>query len=130
VGRVLDGAEQVQEGLGHKRSGEFLVLAAPGAWFEYGWWEEPGQAPEYAFTVDIHRKIGYDPLELIFDHEKGGISLDSGRIKGSHGMMPKNELDWPVIINPWPEIELDEISSTLSPLAVPEVIFNGLERLG
>ncbi|MBX3354206.1 MAG: alkaline phosphatase family protein [Phycisphaeraceae bacterium] len=67
VDEVLDREAQRERLLDHPRSGDFLCIAAPGAWFAYGWWEDPAKAPDYARTVDIHRKPGYDPCELFID---------------------------------------------------------------
>jgi hypothetical protein len=53
--------------LRHERAGELVLLAAPDAWFAYPFWLDDRQAPDYARTVDIHRKPGYDPCELFFD---------------------------------------------------------------
>lgn len=67
VDEVLDRDAQVARGIAHERSGDIVCVAAPGAWFAYGWWNEPHRAPDYARTVDIHRKPGYDPCELLLD---------------------------------------------------------------
>ena len=67
VARVLDAEEMAAEGLGHARSGALLAIAEPGAWFTYYYWLEDGKAPDFAPTVDIHNKPGYDPAELLFD---------------------------------------------------------------
>jgi hypothetical protein len=93
------GIEVVEPGISHPRAGEVQVQAPEGAWLDYRWWEEsmtPGSHPEvvpvWATQIDIHRKPGYDPLELFF----GGkpmpppappppIATDSRLIRGSHG---------------------------------------------
>jgi hypothetical protein len=65
VERVL-GADELHEiELDHPRSGDLVLLAKPGAWFAYPWWLSDRVAPDYARTVDIHRKPGYDPCELL-----------------------------------------------------------------
>jgi len=43
--------------------------------------------------VDIHRKPGYDPLELFFDPSTKTISLDTSLIKGSHGVFQKDNVN-------------------------------------
>ncbi len=53
--------------LQHPRSGDFVAVAKPNAWFTYYFWTDDERAPDYARTVDIHRKPGYDPVELILD---------------------------------------------------------------
>ena len=67
VERVLDEAEKRQEHLDHPRSGELVAIAAPDAWFTYYYWLDDSRAPDFARTVDIHRKPGYDPAELFLD---------------------------------------------------------------
>ncbi len=107
VEEVLDRDEQAKRRLAHARSGDFLCVSAPGRWFSYGWWSDPSRAPDYARTVDIHRKPGYDPCELLLDprlrlprlriawtllRRRLGqralmqvIPLDPGLVRGSHG---------------------------------------------
>lgn len=65
VERVLGTDELHQIELDHPRSGDLVLLAKPGAWFAYPWWLSDHVAPDYARTVDIHRKPGYDPCELL-----------------------------------------------------------------
>src|SRR5207237_7028498 len=96
--------------LDHERSGELVAIAAPDAWFTYYYWLEESRAPDFAHTVDIHRKPGYDPAELFLDpalklpklkigatlaKRKLGfrgllevISTDARLVKGSHGRTP------------------------------------------
>ena len=69
----LDGVEQVLDeegkrafGLDHERSGELVAIAKPDRWFSYYYWLDDDVAPDFARTVDIHRKPGYDPVELFF----------------------------------------------------------------
>ena len=83
---VLNREEQRKYRVDHERSGELLAIARSDRWFAYSWWNSPGKSPDFAQTVDIHRKPGYDPLELFFDHEKMVIPLDTSLIKGSHGV--------------------------------------------
>src|SRR5262249_44848615 len=67
IDRVYAGEERAEIGLNHPRAGELVVLAKPNAWFAYPFWLDDRKAPDYARTVDIHRKPGYDPCELFFD---------------------------------------------------------------
>ena len=67
VARVLSGPERAELELDHPRSGELILVPDPGAWFAYPWWQRDADAPDYARTVDIHRKPGYDPCELLLD---------------------------------------------------------------
>ena len=120
VGSVFEGEERKQCGLNHERAGDLVAFAKEDAWFSYYFWEDEKQAPEFARCIDIHRKHGYDPAELFIDPKitfpamtagrkllakKLGfrihmdlIPLDSGLVKGSHGIVPADPLDWPVII--------------------------------
>ena len=110
IERVLDRAAQVEFGIDHERSGELVVIAAPEAWFTYFFWLDDALAPDYARTVDIHRKPGYDPVELFVDpllkwpklrvaarlaqkllgfrYYMDVIGLDASLVKGSHGRLP------------------------------------------
>lgn len=134
---VLDRSQQVEFGIDHARSGELVVVAAPGAWFTYYFWLDDRVVPDYARTVDIHRKPGYDPVELFIDpqirfpklriarrlaQKKLGFryymdltSLDASLVKGSHGRLPtlgKEETEAPVFISSSKTIERDEIPMT------------------
>jgi hypothetical protein len=67
VERVLDRAGQAELNLDHPRSGDLVLMAEPGAWFAYPWWLDDARAPDFARGVDIHRKPGFDPCELLID---------------------------------------------------------------
>lgn len=64
---VLDHEGKRREGLDHPRSGELVALSRPDRWFTYYYWQDDARAPDFARTVDIHRKPGYDPVELFID---------------------------------------------------------------
>ncbi len=122
VEQVLDAAELAARGLLHSRTGDLLVVAEPDAWFTYYYWMEDKFAPDFARCVDIHRKPGYDPVELFLDPEikipqlkiawrllqkrlgfrmlMDLIPLDATLVKGSHGARPKQRKDFPVLILP------------------------------
>jgi len=69
----------------HSRSGDVVAVTTDDRWFAYYWWLDDQKAPDFARTVDIHRKPGYDPVELFFDPNTRSIPLDAGLVKGSHG---------------------------------------------
>ena len=69
----------------HERAGDIIVVANRNKWFSYYWWYDENLAPSFTKTVDIHRKPGYDPLELFIDSKKRSIPYDTNLIKGSHG---------------------------------------------
>ena len=124
VARVLAGEERGEVGLRHERSGELVLLSEPDAWFAYPFWLDDRLAPDYARTVDIHRKPGYDPCELFFDpklwwpkgramrrliQKKLGfrtlfdvVPLDAGLVKGSHGVPAVNPQDRPLLVGDGP----------------------------
>ena len=102
--------------LDHPRSGELIALAETDAWFTYYYWFNDESAPDFARTVDIHRKPGYDPCELFitskfrairrvlqkklgFRYKMDVIPLDATLVKGSHGLRPAPEKG-PLVIGP------------------------------
>ena len=108
VATVLDDDGKRTYHLDHPRSGDFVALAEPDAWFTYYYWLDDARAPDYARTVDIHRKPGFDPAELFIDPAikrpkvKVGLTLarkqlgfrylmevvplDASLVRGSHGL--------------------------------------------
>jgi predicted AlkP superfamily pyrophosphatase or phosphodiesterase len=70
IAEVLDAEGKRREGLDHQRSGELIAVAEPGHWFSYYYWLDDARAPDFARTVDIHRKPGYDPVELFLDPDR------------------------------------------------------------
>ena len=123
IEHVLGAKEKVEWGVDHPRAGDFIAIAAENAWFTYYYWSPSGRyAPDFAQTVDIHRKPGYDPVELFTDpslsllalktkiawrllQKKFGfrmlmdvIPLDASLVKGSHGRRPTDARDFPVLI--------------------------------
>ncbi len=85
IDQVLALEQRCQLQMNHKRSGEVILVSSPNSWQAYYWWLEDSQAPNFARTVDIHRKPGYDPVELHFDKKTKTIPLDASLIRGSHG---------------------------------------------
>ncbi|MDB5387261.1 MAG: type phosphodiesterase/nucleotide pyrophosphatase [Planctomycetaceae bacterium] len=137
IEQVLDASGQTASGIRHERAGELVVVAAPGSWFTYYFWLDDAVAPDYARTVDIHRKPGYDPAELFLDpklklpaariawrlaQKKLGfryymdvIGLDANIVKGSHGRLPtpgQEAEEGPVFICSTKSIERDQIPMT------------------
>lgn len=120
VGRVYDASSKQEIELSHPRAGELIALAEPNAWFTYYYWLEESRAPDFAHTVDIHRKPGYDPVELFIDpalmapkvqialtllkRKLGGRSLlkviptDASLVRGAHGLPPASVAEAPVLI--------------------------------
>jgi predicted AlkP superfamily pyrophosphatase or phosphodiesterase len=85
IAEVLAGKEREKYDVHHERAGEVILISTPNSWQAYYWWLDDAKAPAFARTVDIHRKPGYDPVELHFDFATKSIPLDATLIKGSHG---------------------------------------------
>jgi predicted AlkP superfamily pyrophosphatase or phosphodiesterase len=96
LGTVLDSTLQKELKINHSKSGNLILCADINSWFNYYWWDDVKYAPDFTFSVDIHRKPGYDPLELFFDFKTKQISHDTSLIKGSHGLIPTDD-DLPLI---------------------------------
>ncbi|MEN6458432.1 MAG: nucleotide pyrophosphatase/phosphodiesterase family protein [Thermoguttaceae bacterium] len=86
IAEVLVGADRGRYAMEHPRSGDVILISAPRSWQAYYWWLADDRAPAFARTVDIHRKPGYDPVELFFDPATKSIPLDARLVKGSHGV--------------------------------------------
>lgn len=120
VEKVLADDEIKEAGLNHDRCGDLVAVADNDSWFTYYFWLDDKKAPDYARMVDIHKKPGYDPVELFTDpkdkwvmlkvmakliKKKLGfrtvldiIPLNADLVKGSHGRTPEDKNDYPVFI--------------------------------
>jgi len=87
VDKLLFGEEKKLVNIDHERSGDIIAISDKDKWFSYYWWYEPGSAPNFAKNVDIHRKPGYDPVELFIDPNTRSIPQDTTLVKGSHGRL-------------------------------------------
>ena len=95
VEHILDSEAQRERHVRHVSSGSFLLVAKPGRWFAYPWWDERAEEPDFASHVDIHNKPGYDPCELFFGWPPPAVSRDPLRIQGSHGRTgPDRRIAW------------------------------------
>jgi hypothetical protein len=103
----------------HQRSGEVILISAPNSWQAYYWWLDDAKAPAFARTVDIHRKPGYDPVELHFDMATKGIPLDATLIKGSHGAPVTSDDGRGVLLASQPEVLT---TTTLADVDIAEVV--------
>ncbi len=135
VGDVLDAAGKRAAGLDHDRAGELVAVAEPGAWFTYYHWLDDAWAPDFARTVEIHRKPGYDPAELFFDpadrfaKARAGLALarkvagfrytmdvvplDPGCVRGTHGRRPDDPAGGPVLLCSEPAaLSADAVAAT------------------
>ncbi len=91
VDKILDGKGKQELRIDNARSGELVAISAKDRWFSYYWWQDESKAPDFARRVDIHRKPGYDPVELFVDMKTKSIPLDTSLVKGSHGRPPDLE---------------------------------------
>jgi predicted AlkP superfamily pyrophosphatase or phosphodiesterase len=120
IERVLDEESKRELGLDHPRSGELVAIAEPDAFFTYYYWLDDARAPDFARTVDIHRKPGFDPTELFVDpgiryprvrvatrllQKQLGfrclmdvVPLDASLVRGSHGRPTGDSTDGPLLI--------------------------------
>lgn len=85
IAEVLAGEDLASRHLNHPRSGQVVLVSTPESWQAYYWWLTDDRAPRFARTVDIHRKPGYDPVELHIDLATKSIPLDATLVRGSHG---------------------------------------------
>jgi predicted AlkP superfamily pyrophosphatase or phosphodiesterase len=106
---VLIGDERRAFGLDHPRSGDAILVSAPNSWQAYYWWLSDDRAPRYARTVDIHRKPGYDPVELFFDFQSKTVPLDATLVKGSHGAPVLDESQRTVLLASQPGLLPGEV---------------------
>lgn len=134
VDLVLDEEGKKAHGIAHERAGELVAVAEPESWFTYYYWTDDSRAPDFARNVEIHRKPGYDPAELFMDPNdplakaKAGftlakkmlgfryqmqvIPLDPSIVRGSHGRLPANPSDGPVLLCSDSSAQADRIDAT------------------
>jgi predicted AlkP superfamily pyrophosphatase or phosphodiesterase len=131
---VLDAEGKRGVGLDHPRSGDLVAITAADRWFTYYYWLDDARAPEWARTVDIHRKPGYDPVELFVDpairvpavhvgmrllqkavgmrYLLDVIPLDASLVKGSHGRLTDAPGLGPLVMTNEPDLLGDEVHAT------------------
>jgi predicted AlkP superfamily pyrophosphatase or phosphodiesterase len=88
IDMILDNDLKQQFRINHLRSGDLIAISDKDKWFSYYWWFDQLKAPSFSRRVDIHRKPGYDPVELFFDPSTKSIPLNGKLVKGSHGRLP------------------------------------------
>ena len=125
VGRVLVGDDLVAAGLAAapaqgagSRCGDVVLESDLDAWFAYPYWLDDARAPAFARTIDIHRKPGYDPLELHLDRSALpviAIPLDTALVQGSHGAVDPAAPHETVFIASRPDVASTPV------LAMPEI---------
>jgi predicted AlkP superfamily pyrophosphatase or phosphodiesterase len=145
VERILDKEGQKEMGIDHPRSGELVAISEPGAWFTYYYWLDDNKAPDFAPTVSIHDKPGYDPAEMLFDpdirfpklkaagkilQKKLGfryimdlIPTNGKGVRGSHGRVETDEKKNPLIASQSTGLIPDE---SISAVQVHDILWNHL----
>jgi predicted AlkP superfamily pyrophosphatase or phosphodiesterase len=108
VDLILDNESKQHLRINHPRSGDLIAVANRDKWFSYYWWFDPSKSPIFAKKVDIHRKPGYDPVELFFDPSTKSIPLDGKLVKGSHGRLPLEGETKPVYVSNKKDITVNE----------------------
>ena len=104
IAEVLTVEKQAERGLAHERSGELMLISTSNSWQAYYWWLQDDACPAFARTVDIHRKPGYDPVELYFDRATHSTPLDATLICGSHGVPSADQDQQSVIVSNNPDL--------------------------
>ncbi|HEU0031979.1 MAG TPA: nucleotide pyrophosphatase/phosphodiesterase family protein [Kofleriaceae bacterium] len=133
VAEILDDDGKRAHGLDHPRTGDLVLVADPDAWFTYYYWLDDTRAPDFAPTVEIHKKPGYDPAELFFADGKAKakaalrlaqkalgfrytmdvIPIDGAdRVRGSHGRLPASPDDGPVLLCSDNRFSKDKLAAT------------------
>ena len=112
ISEVLAGPDRDKYHMGHQRSGEVILISTPNSWQAYYWWLDDSQAPAFARTVDIHRKPGYDPVELHFDMATKSIPLDATLVKGSHGAPVTSDQQRGVLLASAPDLLPERAADT------------------
>ncbi|MBC7759481.1 MAG: alkaline phosphatase family protein [Phormidesmis sp. FL-bin-119] len=132
---IINKEEQKNFHINHERSGDLVLMANSDSWFTYYFWLEDAKAPDYARCVDIHKKPGYDPVEMFMSSKlragykllkkKAGfryvmdvIPLDATLVKGSHGRIRVERKYQPVLIS-----DMRFESDLLAPTEIFETIW-------
>jgi len=134
VAEVLDADGKAAHGLDHPRAGELVLVAEPDAWFTYYYWLDDDRAPDFARAVEIHKKPGYDPAELFLDPDDRWVKLRAGAglarkklgfryamnvvpldpapVRGSHGRLPADPADGPMLLCSDPSAARERFEAT------------------
>ncbi|HEV8541768.1 MAG TPA: nucleotide pyrophosphatase/phosphodiesterase family protein [Verrucomicrobiae bacterium] len=146
VEQILGLEDKKKFGIDHERAGDLIAIAGERSWFTYYYWEDDTKAPDFARTVDIHRKPGYDPVELFIDpkinlplakvalkllRKKLGfrvlmdvIPLDATLVRGSHGRLPSSTKEYPILVAPKKLLPDKAIDSTAIYSTLKNAILN------
>lgn len=137
---ILDKDQQKEYHIDHERSGDLVLMADEDSWFTYYFWLDDDKAPDYARCVDIHKKPGYDPVEMFMSSKlragykllkkKAGfryvmdvIPLDASLIKGSHGRIGVLPEYQPVLIS-----DYKHAGDSILPIQIFDVIMTSIRN--
>ncbi|WP_339866948.1 nucleotide pyrophosphatase/phosphodiesterase family protein [uncultured Algoriphagus sp.] len=142
---VLDEEGKKQHQIDHERAGDLVVMSDKDSWFTYYFWLDDAKAPDYARCVDIHKKPGYDPVELVlnpdikipmltvgskvlkkklgFRYLMDVIPLDATLVKGAHGRLSEDDSDKPLLVSQDKNLVN---SDTIQPTDVYDVILKAV----
>lgn len=151
VEAVTGGPDRAAWHLDHPNAGDLVAVAEPDAWFTYYYWSDPADEPDFARTVDIHRKPGYDPCEMFANpalrfpalrvarrlaQKKLGmrylmdvVPLDAGLVGGSHGRLPRTPERGPVWLcsEPWSAASPEPASGVVGATSVRDRLLGLLD---
>ena len=141
---ILTGDSIKKAGLAHERSGDVILMAEPDSWYTYYYWEDDKLAPDFARCIDIHRKPGYDPVELFLNPKNKFIKLKMAwtllkktlgfryymdvipllpeLVHGSHGTPASDAQEAPLVISNFNAAK--PVTDTLPMTAVRDLIYN------
>ncbi len=150
---ILEGPARAEAGLDHDRAGELVCISEPDAWFTYYYWNTRENEPDFARTIDIHRKPGYDPCELFLDPNLGApmlriasflakkklgfralmkvVPVDANLVLGSHGRLPDTPEEGPVFLSslPFGQAGPEPTGGTVQMTSVKERVLGMLREL-
>ncbi len=135
---LLDDTGKKQYHIDHERAGDIVAVAKPDSWFTYYFWLDDNIAPDYARVVDIHKKPGYDPVEMFmtsklragykllrkklgFRYVMDVIPLDATLVKGSHGAVGVPQEYYPLLVT-----KDKQWGAELEPVAIKDIILDSL----
>lgn len=135
IAYVLDDMTKQKHHLNHSRAGDLIAVASEGYWFSYYYWIDDQKAPDFARTVEIHKKPGYDPAELFIDpnlkwanlkilitllkkiigfrYLMNLIPIDASVVKGSHGRITNDTMNYPIIVSQKTNLISDEFINAI-----------------
>ena len=152
IEQVLDSEGKRAAGLDHPNAGDLVAVSTSDAWFTYYYWDNPADEPDFARTVDIHRKPGYDPCEMFLDpsirfpklrvarrlaqkllgmrYLMDVIPVNADLIRGSHGRLPDDPGDGPIFLSslPFGELNPEPEGGVVPMTSVHDRILGSLKR--